>query len=119
MDEIGKMISNYGFMGVLLIIILFIGLKYLPKIIELWLKRANEKNLVVDSVKSVIDNNTRALENNNIIINKFMQNEDVNGIKIDNLSEKIDNHCRDFKVHDKRAEEIAQDVKIIKHKKGE
>lgn len=116
MNETLKIIADFGLLGTIIVLLLVLGFKYLPQVFDLLIKRANEKNLMYDNMKSVIGNNTaafrvveKAIENNSIIVKQNTDNRHK-------LEEEIHFLREDFKRHDVRAEEMAQDLKIIKHK---
>ena len=46
MEEIIKIIQEIGIYGCIMGVILFLGLKYLPKFLEMKLKRAEEKDYI-------------------------------------------------------------------------
>ena len=67
-EEIVKLIVNEGLTAVICVIIGTIGFKYLPKYIELKLKRMEEKDLMLDSFKAVVENNSSVISNNSEVI---------------------------------------------------
>ena len=68
MEEIVKLIADFGLSGCLIIVILVLGFKYIPKFLDLKLKRAEEKDYMLDSFKSVIENNSQVINNNSEVI---------------------------------------------------
>ena len=67
-EEFVKIIQDFGVYGCLMIVIVVIGFKYLPKFLDLKLKRAEEKDYMLDSFKSVIENNSQVINNNSEVI---------------------------------------------------
>ncbi len=68
MEEIIRVVQDLGIYACIMIILLYLGFKYIPKYIEMKLKKSEEKDVLLDSVKSVIDNNTRVIGNNTEVI---------------------------------------------------
>ncbi len=90
--EIIKVISDIGISGCIMGVILWVGFKYLPKFIELKLKRVEEKDYMMDSFKSVIENNSQVINNNSEVIK-------LNSTTIKNYtdnSHKLEDHIQEL-----------------------
>lgn len=108
-DEIIKTVQDVGIYGSIMAIILVMGFKYLPKIIELKLKRAEEKDFWIESMKSVITNNTQVISNNSEVVklnSTTIKNYTDNAHK---LEDKIDNLT-------KVVQDTNKNVEILKEK---
>lgn len=68
MEEITKLITDFGFTVALSIGVLLLSFKYIPKWLDYVLNRAKEKDYMMDNFKSVIDNNTEVIRNNTEVI---------------------------------------------------
>ncbi|HPY89011.1 MAG TPA: hypothetical protein PLG34_13630 [Spirochaetota bacterium] len=68
MENTAKMITDYGFSILFLALILFLMIRYLPRIIELRIKRWEEKDYMIDVLKKTIDNSTKVIGSNSIVI---------------------------------------------------
>lgn len=110
MEETTQMVMNYGFFGAFMIIFLYIGLKYIPKVIDMWLEKSKKRDYRDDILMKTIENNSRVIENNTMIIQLNTDNRHKLEEQVCRLNETL------FR-HDTRAEEIAQDVKILKERK--
>ncbi len=67
-EEIVKIIADFGLSGCLIAVILYLGFIYVPKFLNLKLKRAEEKDYMMDSFKAVIENNSQVINNNSEVI---------------------------------------------------
>lgn len=119
MDDITtiEMIFNYGPLVILFFLLVTLVVKYGSRFIDMLLKRAEEKNIVVESMKSVIDNNTsafklleKALERNSQIIDNWTKNSHKLEQNIDTLNTK-------FTEHDSQAQKIYRDTQVLREKK--
>ena len=68
MEEVAKILFDYGLIGAILIVVLFLLVKYAPKYLEIKLKRLEEKDYMLDSFKSVVENNSQVINNNSDVI---------------------------------------------------
>ena len=68
MEDVIKIYTDLGVTACLIIILLVLGLKYIPKWLDVKLARAKEKDYMMDSFKSVIENNSKVIENNSQVI---------------------------------------------------
>ncbi len=105
MEEIIKIIQEIGIYGCIMGVILFLGLKYLPKFLEMKLKRAEEKDYMMDSFKSVIENNSQVIKNNSEVIK-------LNSTTIKNYtdnSHKLEDHIQNLT---NVVNEMSQQMKI-------
>lgn len=98
MEEIIRVVQDLGIYACIMIILLYLGFKYIPKYIEMKLKKSEEKDVLLDSVKSVIDNNTRVIDNNTEVIalnsktiKDYTNNSHKLEHKIDVLSKDVQN----------------------------
>lgn len=105
MEELGQVFSNYGLVGALFIVTLVIGFKYIPKFLDLKLKRMQEKDYMLDSFKSVIDNNTQVIKNNSKVIElnsatikKYTENSGKLESKVEGLEKEINDLDTDIKI---------------------
>ena len=96
MEEITKFIFDYGFIGGLALILIFLAIKYLPQYIEIKLKRMKDKDYLIDSFKSVIslnnnvvENNTETIKNNSTIIKNYTDNAHKLETKLDSLADEV------------------------------
>ena len=97
MEEIIKVIQDIGVYGCIMAVIIVIGFKYIPKFLDLKLKRAQEKDYMLDSFKSVIENNSQVINNNSEVI-------ELN-------SSTIKNYTDNSHKLEKRLEELKSEVK--------
>lgn len=105
MDEFLKLFSNYGLVGAISILILVIGFKYIPKYLDLKLKKMSEKDYMLDSFKSVIDNNTQVIKNNSKVIElnsatikKYTDNAGKLEKEVDELKQEVNELDVDIKI---------------------
>ncbi len=92
MEEIIKIIQDIGIYGCIMGVILFLGFKYLPRFLELKLKRAEEKDYMMDSFKSVIENNSQVINNNSEVIklnSTTIKNYTDNSHKLENYIQNL------------------------------
>ena len=96
MEDVIKIYTDLGVTACLIIILLVLGLKYIPKWLDVKLARAKEKDYMMDSFKSVIENNSKVIENNSQVIKLNSEtikgySEDANRLEnqVANLSDNI------------------------------
>ena len=116
MKEIVQIIQDIGIYACIIGIILYLGLKYLPKYIELRLERMKEKDFMFDSFKSVIENNSQVINNNSEVIK-------LNSTTIKNYTDnsyKLENKIDELIIEVKNARDLLMsnsvDLKIIKER---
>lgn len=68
MEETINLISNVGVPMAICIVILVLSLRYIPQWLDYRLNRAKEKDYMIDSFKSVIENNSQVIKNNSEVI---------------------------------------------------
>lgn len=110
MDEISKAITNYGLLGAILVIFLFIGFKYIPKFLDLKLKKMQEHDEMLDSFKAVLNNNSQVINNNSEVIKlntSTIKNYTENSHKLEEKIEGLTNEVQD----------VAIDIKVLKERK--
>ncbi len=95
-EQIVQLVQDLGIYTVLIVVFLYIGLKYIPKFLDLKLKRTEEKDYMLDSFKTVIENNSQVIANNSEVIRlnsdtikTYTSNSDKLGNKIDNLIKEV------------------------------
>ena len=96
--EIIKMIGDIGLITVIAVIFIYFIFKYAPKYIELKLKRMEEKNYMLDSFKSVVENNSQVISNNSRVIDlnsKTIKNYTDNAYKLENKVEELTKELHD------------------------
>lgn len=112
--QIIKIIQEIGISGAIIAIILYVGFKYLPRFFELKLKRAEEKDYMMDSFKSVIENNSQVINNNSEVIK-------LNSTTIKNYtdnSHKLENHIQELtKEVNSMNQQIAINNEILKERR--
>lgn len=116
MDEIIKLIQDVGVYVCIIGLVLWLGVKYLPKYIELKLERMKERDYMMDSFKSVVENNSQVISNNTEVIklnSTTIKNYTDNAHKLENKIEGLSNKVE-------TAIELLQndsiDLKIIKER---
>ena len=110
MDEITKVITNFGLLGAILVILFFISFKYIPKFLDLKLKRLQEHDDMMDSFKAVLNNNSQVINNNSEVIRlntSTIKNYTENSHKLEKKIEGLTNEIQD----------VAVDIKILKERK--
>jgi hypothetical protein len=112
MDKINvlEIVKEFGFSFVILLIIVFLCIKYIPKWFDILLDKANKRDDREELLKEVIRQNTAVVENNNIIVKEFMTSKDK-------LETKVDTLICGTERHDRRAEHMAQDLKVLVERK--
>lgn len=116
MEEIVQTIQDIGIYACIMGIILYLGLKYLPKYIELKFERMKEKDFMFDSFKSVIENNSQVISNNSEVIklnSTTIKNYTDNSHKLEN---KIDELTKEVKNANSLLMADSVDLKIIKER---
>jgi len=116
MEEFITIFQDLGIYACIVFVILYLGLKYLPKYIELRLERMKEKDYMLDSFKSVIENNSQVISNNSEVIrlnSTTIKNYTDNSHKLENKIEVLTN---EVKSANKLLSEDSVDLKIIKEK---
>ena len=68
MEEVIKIIQDVGIYGCIMAIILFLGFKYLPRFIEIKLKKAENQDYMTETLKYVIENNSQVINNNSEVV---------------------------------------------------
>ena len=99
MEEIIKIFQDFGIYGCLMIIISFLGFKYVPKFLDLKLKRAEEKDYMMDSFKAVIENNSQVINNNSEVIklnSTTIKNYTDNSHKLENKIGELTNEIKEM-----------------------
>ena len=108
-DNIVKIVQDIGLTTVLMIIVIYFAFKYGPKYIELKLKRMEEKNYMLDSMKAVIENNTHVVSNNSEVMK-------LNSTTIKNYTD--NSHKLENKIDDltKVVQEANTNIKVLKER---
>lgn len=107
MEEVIKIIQDVGIYGSIMAIILFLGLKYLPRFIEIKLKKAENQDYMTETLKYVIENNTQVINNNSEVVK-------LNSTTIKNYTDnahKLENKIEDLT---KIVQETNTNVEILK-----
>lgn len=108
MEETTKLFMDFGFLGVIMIVILYLMLKYIPQYLDHLFERIKKRDYRDDLLMETIKNNTSVIDNNSLVIKAATD-------KSDNLDTTLKEFIDNFKRHDSRAEVILQDIKIVKH----
>lgn len=109
-ENIIKVVQDIGLITVFIIIILYFVFKYGPKYIELKLKRMEEKNYMLDSFKSVVENNSQVISNNSRVIDlnsKTIKNYTDNAYKLENKVDELT----------KEVQEANTNIKVLKERR--
>lgn len=117
MEEILKLIGDYGVTAILFGGLILLFAKYIPSLMNIWIERLKAKNSANDLLFETIRNNSQIIENNSRVIENntvAMQKSSTHYDKINNALDKINGS---FCEHDKRAENIAKDLAILKERK--
>lgn len=64
MIEIVNIIKDVGVSTFIIVILGFIAIKYIPKFLNVKLKRAEEKDYMLDVFNKTLENNTEVIKNN-------------------------------------------------------
>jgi len=110
MSEISKSILDYGVSGAVLIGIAFLFVKYLPKLIDIFIKRLEKRDYREDLFMKTIENNSCVIENNTAVINKNIINQELINNNIGKMNEVLERH-------DKRSEVMAANIDILKDRR--
>lgn len=116
MEEVITVIQDFGLVATLIIILLLIGLKYLPKFLDLKLNRMKEKDYMLDSFKSVIENNSQVINNNSEVIklnSTTIKNYTDNAYK---LEKNFDSLTNEVKESNKLMIEANANIEILKER---
>lgn len=116
MEDIVKIIQDLGIYACTIVVLLYLGFKYLPQYIELKLERMKEKDFMLDSFKSVIENNSQVINNNSEVIklnSTTIKNYTDNSHKLEN---KIEELTTEVKNATKLLNEDSIDLKILKER---
>ncbi len=104
MEEIVKVFQDIGIYACIVAFFLWIGYKYIPKFLDLKLKRMQDHDAMMDLLKATIDNNSKVIDNNTEVIK-------MNSVTIKNytdnshkLEDKIDELIKEVKETDKNVE---------------
>lgn len=68
MEEIVKVIQDVGLYACIIVVFLWIGFKYIPKYLDLKLKKMQDHDDMMDLLKATIDNNSKVIDNNTEVI---------------------------------------------------
>ncbi len=116
MEELVKLVSDYGFLFIFITIIVYFFIKYGDKYLQITLNRMEHKNYMIDSLTKALDNctnviehNTKALENNSVVIKNYT----TNAYKLEN---KIDSLVKELNEKDIKTTELITEIKILKNK---
>ena len=104
-SDFTKIVQDLGIYSVVMITMIVLGFKYVPKFLDLKLKRSQEKDYMMDSFKAVIENNTSVVNNNSevikqntITIKNYTDNAHKLENKVDELTKVISNVDTDIKI---------------------
>lgn len=107
MSEAEKLIINFGVSGAIIVLILFLGIKYLPKIIDNALEKSRKKDYREELYLEAIRNNTAVIENTKAVI----ENNTANSNKLEDY---IIDFRSEFREHAAKAEKISSNIEILK-----
>lgn len=110
MEDVVKVIQDFGIYGCLMVIVIVIGLKYIPQVIELKLQRLKDRDYMLDSFKAVVENNSQVIKNNSEVIK----------LNSDTIKNYTDNAWKlEHKVDDltKELQETNKNIEIIKERR--
>ncbi len=114
MEDVARLISDYGFIFVFFIIILYFIIKYGDKYFKMSLNRMENKNYMIDVLQKSLENsiditkhNTKVIENNSLIIKNYTDNAHK-------LENKIDFLRQEIRENDIKTNELLTEIKIIK-----
>ena len=114
MKEITSIYTDLGITACIVIVILFLGLKYIPKWLDLRLERAKEKDYMMDSFKSVIENNSKVIDNNSQVIKLNSETIKAYGDYAAKLENQVAGLSGDIQVLDGLIKETKMDIEILK-----
>ncbi len=117
MEEAGQLILNYGLIGALSILIIGFTIKYAPKFIEIKLNHMKEKDYMLDSFKSVVENNSQVIANNSKVIelnSATIKNYTDNANKLEDKVDELVDEVRDAR---KLQSEEITNLKILIERK--
>lgn len=109
-EETVNMIERFGYTGAIIIVVIFIGFKYVPRLIENAIKKSEKKDYREELYLEAIRNNTQVIQNNTAVVKAYTDNAHK-------LEQFISTLISDFKIHDNRAEGMASDIKVLMERK--
>lgn len=116
MDDILKLVSDFGVATTLVIAIILLFAKYIPILMNIWVERLKAKNTANDLLFETIRNNGAIIENNSRVIENNTQAMKKSSAHYDKINNALDKLNESFSNHDKRAEHIAKDVAVLGEK---
>lgn len=110
MEEMTKTILDYGVSTAILIGLAFLFVKYLPQLINIFIERLKKRDFRDDLFLKTIENNSRVIENNTVVINKNIINQELINNNIGKMNELLERH-------DKRSEIMSANIDILKDRR--
>lgn len=101
MDEIIKIVLDYGVSSILIVSIFYLAFKYIPKIIDISMERMKKRDYRDELLKLQIESNTQALksvekvvEHNTVIIKQNTDNRHKFEDEIKELKEMVNEYVK-------------------------
>lgn len=117
MEQFTKVVEDLGIYVTLMLVVLYLGFKYIPKYLEVKIKRMEEKDYMLDSFKSVVENNSQVISNNSEVI-KFnsstIKNYTDNSYKLEKHFNELANEVRES---NKLIQNVSANIEILKERK--
>lgn len=110
MEEIIKVIQDIGIYACIIAIFIWIGFKYIPKFLDLKLKRMQDHDDMMDLLKATIDNNSKVIDNNTEVIK-------MNSVTIKNYTDNSHKLEAKFDELTKEVQETNKNVEILKERR--
>lgn len=116
MKEIANLYADLGVTACIIIVILFLGFKYIPKWLDLRLERAKEKDYMMDSFKAVIENNSKVIDNNSQVIKLNSETIKAYGENATRLENQVAGLSKGIHVLDGLIKDTKIDIEILKER---
>ena len=116
-QEIVKIVLDCGLTTVIIGIIIYLSMKYLPRFIDLKLKRVEEKDLMMDSFKAVVENNSSVILNNSEVIKAnadSINNYTKNAHKLEDKMQELTNAVNES---NKTMTQMNANIEILKERR--
>lgn len=117
MEQFTKIIEDLGIYVTLMLVVLYLGFKYIPKYLEVKIKRMEEKDYMLDSFKAVVENNSQVINNNSEVIklnSSTIKNYTDNSFKLEKHFNELANEVRES---NKLMQNVSANIEILKERK--
>lgn len=117
MEQFTKIIEDLGIYVTLMLVVLYLGFKYIPKYLEVKIKRMEEKDYMLDSFKAVVENNSQVINNNSEVIklnSSTIKNYTDNSYKLEKHFNELANEVRES---NKLIQSVSANIEILKERR--